>query len=244
MRRPFFAVIGGMGTLATESYVRQVDKATHAHSDQEYLDYVVLNDAGVPDRTAFILGKSAESPMPTLLDDVAKATALGASFIAIPCNTEHYFYDALQATTDVPIVHMPRCAVAQMAQRYPARSHPRVGFMGTRGSRAIGIYRDAVKAAGYDYIEPDEALQRRIDTLIYDEVKGGLPLNEGHYRSIVDALLDPRGLWHCDVVILGCTELSVLAEAFPLPELPIVDAQQVLVEETVARAKTLLAESV
>ena len=34
-----------MGTLATESYIRLVNAATHAHSDQEYLDYVVFNDA-------------------------------------------------------------------------------------------------------------------------------------------------------------------------------------------------------
>lgn len=48
MRRPFFAVLGGMGTLATESYIRLVNRETHAHSDQEFLDYVVFNDAAVP----------------------------------------------------------------------------------------------------------------------------------------------------------------------------------------------------
>jgi aspartate racemase len=32
----------------------------------------------------------------------------------------------------------------------------------------------------------------------------------------------------------------VFNEAFPLPELPIIDAQEVLAEETVARAKALL----
>ena len=37
--------------------------------------------------------------------------------------------------------------------------------------------------------------------------------------------------------MLGCTELSVLNEAFPLPQLPIIDAQAVLVEDTVSRAK-------
>ena len=52
VKRPFFAVLGGMGTLATESYIRLVNAATHAHSDQGYLDYVVFNDASVPDRTA------------------------------------------------------------------------------------------------------------------------------------------------------------------------------------------------
>ena len=55
MKRPFFAVLGGMGTLATESYIRLLNKETHAHNDQEFLDYVVFNDASVPDRTAYIV---------------------------------------------------------------------------------------------------------------------------------------------------------------------------------------------
>ena len=66
MRRPFFAVLGGMGTLATESYIRLVNRETHAHSDQEFLDYVVFNDAAVPDRTAFIIGQSDDDPFPKI----------------------------------------------------------------------------------------------------------------------------------------------------------------------------------
>ena len=33
-------------------------------------------------------------------------------------------------------------------------------------------------------------------------------------------MLDPSGPCHCDALILGCTELSVLNEAFPMPQLP------------------------
>lgn len=119
MKRPFFAVLGGMGTLATESYIRLVNRATHAHCDQDYLDYIVFNDSSVPDRTAYILGESDENPFPVLADDIEKATAMGASFIVLTCNTAHYFYDDFQALTTVPILHMPRGAVARMAQRYP-----------------------------------------------------------------------------------------------------------------------------
>ena len=128
MKRPFFAVLGGMGTLATESYVRLVDAATHAHSDQEYLDYVVFNDASVPDRTAFIIGESDDNPFPVLADDIEKATAMGASFIVLTCNTAHYFYDRFQALTDVPILHMPREAVKRLSKSYPAGSATRVGL--------------------------------------------------------------------------------------------------------------------
>ena len=52
-------------------------------------------------------------------------------------------------------------------------------------------------------------------------------------------MLDPSGPCHCDALILGCTELSVLNEAFPMPQLPIIDAQAVLVQNTAARALAL-----
>lgn len=239
MRRPFFAVLGGMGTLATESYVRLLDKRTHAHSDQEYLDYVVFNDAGVPDRTAFILGQSTEDPVPSILDDIDKATTIGASFIVLACNTEHYFFDRFQARTPVPILHMPRLAVQDMARRYPPQTHPRVGFMGTKGSRVSGVYRREVTAAGYEFVEPDDDVQRGVDSLIYDDVKGGRTLEPGRYHATVQTMMAEP--YNCDVVVLGCTELSVFNELFPLTSLAVVDAQAVLVDETVRRAKLLMA---
>lgn len=240
MRRPFFAVLGGMGTLATESYVRLLDARTDAHADQEYLDYVVFNDAGVPDRTAFILKRSDEDPVPAILDDIDKAMTIGASFLVLACNTEHYFFDRFQERTSVPILHMPRLAVREMSQRFPAHGHPRVGFMGTEGSRAAGVYRREVEAAGYVFVEPHDALQHRVDSLIYDDVKGGRPLDPQRYRAVIEAFLTAP--YDCDVVLLGCTELSVFNERFPMPELPLVDAQSVLVDETVRRAKALLAD--
>ncbi|MCI1636081.1 aspartate/glutamate racemase family protein [Bifidobacterium sp.] len=236
MMRNFFAILGGMGTLATESYVRLVDKATHAHQDQEFLDYVVFNNASVPDRTQFILGQSTEDPFPFIADDVKKATAIGASFITLPCNTAHHFFDRLQALTPVPIMHMPKEAVAELIKRYPVESHPRVGFMGTEGSLNSGIYREGVEAAGYTFEEPGETLQKEISYLIYHDVKDTGVLERERYEAVLNAMLTQH---HCDVVILGCTELSVFNEAFPMPDLPIIDAQEILALNTVSRAKVL-----
>ena len=72
-------------------------------------------------------------------------------------------------------------------------------------------------------------------------MKGSGELNLEHYESVLRDMLDPAGLCACDTLILGCTELSVLNEAFPLPQLPVIDAQAVLVEDTVARAEALRA---
>ena len=41
-----------------------------SYKDQEYLNYVLFNHATVPDRTAYILDRSEENPMPFLLDDI------------------------------------------------------------------------------------------------------------------------------------------------------------------------------
>lgn len=180
-----------MGTLATESYIRLVNRETHAHSDQEFLDYVVFNDAAVPDRTAFIIGQSDDDPFPIIADDIDKATAMGASFIVLTCNTAHYFYDHFQSLTPVPILHMPRGAVAHMAGQYPKERFHRVGFLGTMGSRASGVYRQAVEEAGYTFVEPDDELQERITSLIYDDVKGTGDLNLQRYESVLQAMLDP-----------------------------------------------------
>ena len=48
----FFSIIGGMGTIATESYVRLINHRVKIARDQDYLNYILVNDAQVPDRTA------------------------------------------------------------------------------------------------------------------------------------------------------------------------------------------------
>lgn len=50
----FFTILGGMGTLATESFIHTLNKRTEAHRDQDYLNYIVVNHATIPDRTEYI----------------------------------------------------------------------------------------------------------------------------------------------------------------------------------------------
>lgn len=242
MRHPFFAVLGGMGTLATEAFVHDINAKTRAARDQDYLDYVVFNDASVPDRTAFLLGQADEDPFPNLAEDVCAASDLGADFIVLTCNTAHAFYDRLSAVADGPILHMPRLAVVAIERRYPevvkrAKAEGRrvrVGFMGTDGSIRCGIYKRAITDAGYACVLPEESTQKAIMSLIYEDVKGGRPLDdsvESRFRAVLEETLAL-----CDVAILGCTELSVLADAFNTADMPVIDAQNELVEETIRRS--------
>lgn len=86
----FFTILGGMGTLATESYVRLLDKRTPIHRDQDYLNYLVVNHATVPDRTTWILDHSQPDPNEALIEDIKQQSLLNPAFFVLICNTAHY----------------------------------------------------------------------------------------------------------------------------------------------------------
>lgn len=81
----FFTVIGGMGTQATESYIHYLNLNTNAKSDQEYLDYILVNHASVPDRTDYILDSTKPNPFLPLKEDIIQQSKLKPKFFTLPC---------------------------------------------------------------------------------------------------------------------------------------------------------------
>ena len=226
----FFSILGGMGTMATESFVRLINHRTKASKDQEYLNYVLFNHATVPDRTAYILDREQESPMPYLLDDVEKQNLLKPNFIVLTCNTAHYFFDELQAATEIPILHMPREAANELVRQ---NTTGKVAILGTEGSMKAGIYEKEVRQLGFEAVIPDAQLQAKINHLIYHDIKESDYLNKELYYEI---LAEAVTRFDCEKIILGCTELSLMQEYVGENEYPVIDAQSILADQTIARA--------
>lgn len=226
----FFSILGGMGTMATESFVRLINHRTKASKDQEYLNYVLFNHATVPDRTAYILDREQESPMPYLLDDVEKQNLLKPNFIVLTCNTAHYFFDELQAATEIPILHMPREAANELVRQ---NTTGKVAILGTEGSMKARIYEKEVRQLGFEAVIPDAQLQAKINHLIYHDIKESDYLNKELYYEI---LAEAVARFDCEKIILGCTELSLMQEYVGENEYPVIDAQSILADQTIARA--------
>ena len=226
----FFSILGGMGTMATESFVRLINHRTKASKDQEYLNYVLFNHATVPDRTAYILDREQESPMPYLLDDVEKQNLLKPNFIVLTCNTAHYFFDELQAATEIPILHMPREAAHELVRQ---NTTGKVAILGTEGSMKAGIYEKEVRQLGFEAVIPDAQLQAKINHLIYHDIKESDYLNKELYYEI---LAEAVARFDCEKIILGCTELSLMQEYVEENEYPVIDAQSILADQTIACA--------
>lgn len=231
----FFSILGGMGTMATESFVHLLNERVVTHKDQDYLNYVLFNHATVPDRTAYILDATNDSPLPYLLDDIEKQNLLKPDFIVLTCNTAHHFFDTLQAATPIPILHMPKEAVKEVLKQ---KEVGKVAFFGTTGSVKAGIYETQMRQAGLEVYLPTEKLQNKINHLIYHDIKENDFLNQSLYVEILKDAVDAG----CKQIILGCTELSLMEASFGQHDYPVIDAQSVLVDRTIERALALRKE--
>lgn len=90
---------------------------TDASCDQEHVDMLLSSRATIPDRTDYILGISDDNPLPSMLEETKRLSDAGCTVIAMTCNTAHYFYEALQASTSVPILNIGRLAVEEIERR-------------------------------------------------------------------------------------------------------------------------------
>jgi aspartate racemase len=224
-------VIGGVGPLATAYFLQRVVQRTVAGRDQDHVDLVVLNHATIPDRTEFVLGRSAADPGPVLARDARRLEDFGVRFLVMPCNTAHYFTQQVLDAITVPFVSIVDVTVAAARARVPGLE--RVGLLATAGTVASKVYDDAFAAHGVDVVVPDADDQGVVNAVIYDQVKAGRPADPDALRGVAARLVE-RG---ASVVVLGCTELSVAAvDHGLLDEEPFLDSMDELVRATIEGA--------
>ena len=223
-KKPRLGILGGMGPQATQIFYQRILDRTDAERDQEHLPTLILSDTEMPDRTTAILSGEGETVYQRLLEDARLLERNGCTAVAIPCNTSHYFVDKLQSELAVPILHMVRETCKVLAKR----GCKRVGILATDGTVQTGLYQTECAAQGFEGVAPDEATQKLVMSIIYDEIKKGEKGSREKFAAI-DRALRELG---CDAAILGCTELSVYRVYHGLPDF-YVDAMEVLVEQSI-----------
>lgn len=224
---PVIGVLGGLGPAATALFLQEVVELTPAAKDQEHLDLIVLDHSTTPDRTAAILG-SGPDPTDSLRRDALRLKALGVDFVSVPCNTAHHFLHAIEASAGVPLLSIVDVTVAAAVARGSS-----VAVLATDGTRAARVYQDALEAAGASVVLPSDEDQKLVMSVIYDGVKAGGPVDVVGLRGVIDGLLTDGA----DVVVMGCTELSVVyADEGWSSDPALVDSVEELARATVRKA--------
>lgn len=212
-------VLGGMGPLATIHLLETIVHMTPATSDQDHVPTVVINDPRIPDRTAAIL-EAGPSPVPQLRDRARRLERADADLLAMPCNSAHHFLADVRAATSVPVLDMVGATVETVADAGAST----VGLLATSGAIDAGLYQDPLGRRDVDVVTPTD--EDPIMDAIYAIKRGDLASPAKRAQHVADDLLAAGA----DIVIIGCTELSIVMEESSV----LVDPLRVLADQCVA----------
>ncbi len=219
MERKKLGIIGGLGPMASAQFLSLLTAMTVADNDQNHIETILYSKPNTPDRTAYLLGKSQESPLPALLDSARILESIGAQVLAMPCMTAYSFSREIAGAVSAELIH-PIEETAHLLAKNGCRN---VGIMATDGTLRVGLFQQALSAAGIACSIPEEKQQRLVMHMIYENVKKGQPADLDMLEAVTKHL---RGMG-ADRVILGCTELSVIKQTQPIGN-GYLDAMEVL----------------
>ncbi|MEV4345970.1 amino acid racemase [Actinoplanes sp. NPDC049596] len=212
-------IVGGVGPYAAAHFYRRVLDLCPAVTDEKYTAVILVAEQ-IPSRIDHQLAGGPD-PLPALREAVRRLDAAGADLIAIPSATTHIYRADLLRESRAPIVDLLREATAHLERAGLARPL----MLATEATATLRTF-DPHFAPDIRAVYPEADGQRQITDFIY-RVKRGEPADPARagFTRCVQALLSAHP--DADCVVLGCTELSVIAPAADVG-VPVVDLTDVL----------------
>lgn len=200
-------VLGGMGPLASADFFVKLVAATPANDDQDHVPVLILSDPRIPQRPPAILG-NGESPLPAILARRDLLLAAGATFLAMPCNTAHFWFPQLTADCPVPFISIVEASCAEVAAR--ASPGDVVGLIATGATLAAHLYDSRLESLGFRVMLPDAATMNEVVLPAIQRVKQGDAVQGGRMLEPVVRRLREQG---ARLIVLACTETPLALDA-------------------------------
>lgn len=202
MKNITLGILGGLGPMSGAHFYKEIIAHTQAESDSEHIDVILSGQATTPDRTAYILGESENSPLPDMAKNARMLEKCGADIIAVPCNTAQYFYEKLASCVNIPILNI----IDETTAFAKKLAYKKIGIFATRGTVISDSYKISAEKHGIECVYPATEDQNFISSAIYGSVKAAKPVDMEKFLEIADKMYT----FGCDCIILGCTELSLI----------------------------------
>lgn len=226
-------VIGGLGPMATAYFLQLVTQMSDAKTDQDHMEIIMHSKPSIPDRTKYIIGQSPDNPVGEMILAGKKLKEDGADLIAIPCITAHFFHDELEKEIGIPVIH----AIEETGIYLKNIGVEQIGVLATDGTVQSHLFQKCMSRYGIDCILPDQINQRKVMSIIYDNIKAGKKADIDTFNEITAELI----LRGAQVVLLGCTELSLLKRDNRL-QAGCLDVMEVLAKRSVESCNRLREE--
>ncbi len=202
-------VLGGMGPLATVDFLEKLIAETKSVTDQRHIPTVTWSVPQIPDRSNHIMS-GGESPFPELRRGILSLQTMGASAIAMPCNTAHFWHDLLVESTGMKILHIADAVIDQLRFIALKRTVKTVGILATTGTICTEIYQQKLAVSGFEAVVPDDNDQNSVTTGIGLTKSGNVTVAKDIFLQQIERLR----MQGADMVILACTEIPAVLESF------------------------------
>lgn len=225
-----------MGPKAGAALYDSIVSFTQARTDQEHLSTILMSfPEHIVDRTLFLEGMESVNPAVNIVKIISKLEAAGAEIVGMACNTSYsprifniILEELAKMNSHVKMLHMPLETCNYIKETVPGAR--RIGLLTTNGTYRSGIYSHQLRDMGYEVVVPDDDFQNDVvHKMIYDPVFG-IKSDPRHINRKVSALMKKALQYFrekkADVIVQGCTELSLLIAGKMKPGVPIVDSTE------------------
>lgn len=214
MDKKILGILGGMGPYATVHFFNTILDRTQAKKDWDHLHIIIDNHVHIPSRTRAIL-YNEESPTLEMRKACFKLMDVGCDYIAVPCNSAHYFYDDVVKNTNIPWVNMIEVV-----------------------SKELKVFNKVLIVGGYATVV-NKTYDRYLNNTVYLKNNGfifdmieKIKLQkdcsgelENFYRIISSMSVDS--------VLLGCTELPMVVDINFFNGVRIIDGNTVYIDNLI-----------
>ena len=199
-------ILGGMGTQAGLDFCTKLAKLNRGKADQKYPLFVLYNKATIPDRKQH--KKKYKKVLNSLIEGCKFLQKNKCKFIAMPCNTAHYWFLDLKEKIKIPILNMPELVCLNISKN--CKKNTKIGLLATETTIKTGIYKNSLRRK-YKLLLPSRKLQiNHVNKSIKYVKMGKTREAEKALKPAVNYLIKNN----CKKIILGCTELPIAIFAY------------------------------
>ncbi len=224
-----FGIIGGLGAIAGADLFFKLVKSTLALGGKEQFDIVFEQH---PFDECMMAGGATANPNARKLyifDMIRQFEQRKVDAVIMPCFISHTFIEELRSEIRLPIINLMQALRTHLERRYPQQH--KLGILTSNYVRKKALFEQYFDSQKYALIYPDQGLQEQsLMPAIYGPkgIKAGYVQGDAVdllYRTCQDLLLQGA-----QIIVPGCTEIAVVADALRERGLPIVDSNQAYVQ--------------
>lgn len=198
-------LIGGLTWESTREYYQIINEAVRLKLGDDSSASILLYSYNFNQIITWQTRKQYAELQASLIDTAEKLEKAGADFLVICANTPHRYFDAVQSSIQIPILHI----VDVTAREIIKIGLHKVGLLGTPVTMEEDFYKARMAAKfGIQTVVPTARDRRELGNIIFNELARGIFRETSRQRlKEICRTLESEGI---EGIILGCTELPLL----------------------------------